>query len=359
MVKEQVETTETEPKKEFSENKVINIIVEKVLQSIEDEQKLPWHQTWLSGQMNYFTGKPYSGVNTFLLINGCGEYMTFKQMLAYNKKHKTDYRLKPSETKKYYIILIFKPLKKFYSKSYEDSLARADGRKIFQDAITGIWYSLGFVKKFTRVWGINQMEDSEGNSPPSRIDRTPDGSDDTKPYKQYFFEGNTLMHDYMKREGIRLTNAHGQRAFYRQEGDLINMPKQESFTSDLHYLHVLFHESIHSTGVQWRLNRKSLLDYSNSMEVRGLEELVAEIGASHLMVECGVDITEHQDIFDNSVAYLQGWSTWIKDNKSAFVMACSLAVQAMEFITNVEEKTDEESQAIAVSADKTAETADE
>lgn len=327
---ENVESNEIEEIQGKKSSKVVDIIVDRVLDAIEKNQKLIWHKTWLSGQINYYTNKSYEGINIFLLIGGCGEYMTYNQLLQYNKKNKTNYRIKPEETKKYYVVLFFKPEEIIVHPSdFEDARKKYPTSRYFER--NGVFVFIRYIKRYTRVWGINQLVDEEGNNPPSKIDRTPQGTDDTKPIKQYFYDMEDLTNSYLGREGIKLYHLE-QRAYYRQEGDLINMPKKETFASPYHYHHVLFHEMTHSTGVLYRLNRKCLTDYHNSMSERGQEELIAELGASMLMVDSGVDIENTEGLFDNTTAYLQHWVGWIKENKNAFVYACTQATKAVEYI---------------------------
>ena len=63
------------------------------------------------------------------------------------------------------------------------------------------------------------------------------------------------------------------------------MPKQSSFASTDDYYMTLFHELVHSTGHESRLNRKEVAENANyGSELYSQEELTAEIGACATLV---------------------------------------------------------------------------
>jgi antirestriction protein ArdC len=95
------------------------------------------------------------------------------------------------------------------------------------------------------------------------------------------------------------------RAYYAPMADYVNLPRPETFDTPENYYAVAFHELMHSTGHESRLNRAGVAgsqlaafgsaDYSR-------EELVAELGSLFLCAEAGIEST-----LDNSAAYLKGW----------------------------------------------------
>jgi antirestriction protein ArdC len=127
-----------------------------------------------------------------------------------------------------------------------------------------------------------------------------------------------------------IENKNQNRAFYTPKKDLITMPEMAQFKSVDAYYQTLFHELGHSTGHQKRLNRKEVaekvcfgsIDYSK-------EELVAELASSYLSSYCGT-----KSNFDNSAAYIKGWSEQIKNDPHFFITACGKAQKAYEYLTN-------------------------
>jgi len=110
------------------------------------------------------------------------------------------------------------------------------------------------------------------------------------------------------------------------------MPKQGSFASSESYYCALFHELIHSTGHQSRLNRKEIVEPNSfGSEKYSIEELTAEIGACYLNSVAGIVDTE----FDNSVAYIKAWIERLRNDKRLIVYASSQAQKATDYILNV------------------------
>ncbi len=121
-------------------------------------------------------------------------------------------------------------------------------------------------------------------------------------------------------------------AYYVPLHDYINMPKPNTFNESIDYYNTLFHELIHSTGHQSRLNRKEIVEYAKfGSESYSQEELVAEIGACYLNSVAGT-VTESQ--FSNNVAYLNGWLKKLKSDKRFIIHASAKAQLATDFILN-------------------------
>jgi len=127
--------------------------------------------------------------------------------------------------------------------------------------------------------------------------------------------------------------------------DQIKMPEMCVYKTSERYYKTLFHELIHSTGHQDRLNRQ----LSNDKESKGYskEELIAELGAAFLCAQAG--ITNDND--DNSAAYIKSWLKALKDDKKFIVQAAQRAQKAVDHInqyvwTESKEDSKEELQAV-------------
>lgn len=122
----------------------------------------------------------------------------------------------------------------------------------------------------------------------------------------------------------------GDKAFYSPGSDSIGMPALKQFKDAEHYYNTLFHELTHSTGAKGRLNRKEVTDLTlfGSHEY-GVEELVAEWGAAMLCSLVGIErVTEKQ-----SADYLASWRAKIKADKKLVVWAAARAQKAADFMT--------------------------
>ncbi len=123
----------------------------------------------------------------------------------------------------------------------------------------------------------------------------------------------------------RISFGHNQ-ACYSPVLDIVEMPICEKFISSEFFYSTLFHELTHSTGHQKRLAR----DLSNffGSEKYSKEELVAEIGSSFLCNQTGIA----EKVFNNSVAYIQGWAEVLKKDKKLILEAASSAQKAVDYI---------------------------
>lgn len=130
----------------------------------------------------------------------------------------------------------------------------------------------------------------------------------------------------------RPTITHGvARAYYRPATDVVNMPAKELFSESAEYYSTLYHELVHATGHESRLNRPTLTEASHFGDANySKEELVAEMGATFL---CGITGIENRTI-TNSAAYIASWMRRLRDDRKLLIQAGSAAQRAVDFITN-------------------------
>ena len=100
----------------------------------------------------------------------------------------------------------------------------------------------------------------------------------------------------------------GRKARYFTKLDYIEMPPPSRFVDTAEYYATLFHEMVHSTGHQSRLDRFDKTDASEQRIIHSYarEELVAELGAALLCAEAGIERTE---IEAQHSAYIRSWRT--------------------------------------------------
>jgi antirestriction protein ArdC len=118
-------------------------------------------------------------------------------------------------------------------------------------------------------------------------------------------------------------------AFYSPHEDCVGMPERERFDGEASYFATLFHELIHATGSEKRLNRASLTERNGfGSNPYCKEELIAELGSAFL---CGyADIVDRT--LDNSAAYLEGWLKQFQNDRTLIVYAAAQAQKAADFI---------------------------
>jgi antirestriction protein ArdC len=120
----------------------------------------------------------------------------------------------------------------------------------------------------------------------------------------------------------------GNRAYYHPALDSIHCPVRDAFTGSNEYYSTLFHEMVHSTGSEHRLNRN--IKNSFGSEDYSKEELVAELGAAFL---CGISGIDNTSTKENTAAYIQSWIKVLKNDVKFFFEASRLAGKAVQYIT--------------------------
>ena len=141
-------------------------------------------------------------------------------------------------------------------------------------------------------------------------------------------EAETIIADYVKREGVQMENREGNEAFYQPSTDRIVLPLMKQFKETAEYYSTTFHEMVHSTGHEKRLNRLDAPAHFGS-EDYSKEELIAEIGSSVLVHHCGL---ETPSSFRNNTGYIQNWLSVLKNDKRFIVSAAGKAEKAVNLI---------------------------
>ena len=142
-----------------------------------------------------------------------------------------------------------------------------------------------------------------------------------------------VLDAYVSQPGApRLSHDVQGQAYYNPAADEIHLPPIAGHRSPEHYYATAYHEAAHSTGHASRLNRTGITSQDaafGSCEY-GKEELVAQMTASMLCAETGIDTDE---IFQNSAAYIGGWLQTIKGGPRMVISAAAAAQRATDMIT--------------------------
>jgi antirestriction protein ArdC len=285
---------------------VFSIITNRIIEQLE-KQIIPWRKPWSEAghPQNLFSKRPYTGINTWLLASlGYAQnyFLTWKQLKAVGASVK--------KGEKGAMVVFWKRLPQNEAKDDEEpNRAKA-------------------VLRYYFVFNIAQ------------IDHLPEVL--AIPYPSETVSQIGTCDEIIETMPNCPTIKHGkQQAYYDSLKDHINMPRQGSFTSAESYYCTLFHELVHSTGHQSRLNRKEIVEPSKFGSIMyGIEELTAEIGAAYLTSVAGIINKE----FDNSVAYIKGWIDLLQKDKRVIVYASGQAQKATDYILKVQSyaKADEQ-----------------
>ncbi|MHB1920839.1 MAG: ArdC family protein [Chitinophagaceae bacterium] len=121
----------------------------------------------------------------------------------------------------------------------------------------------------------------------------------------------------------------GDRAYYQRDPDRVVLPAMNLFHHDAAYYATLFHELAHSTGHAKRLGRPEVVEGGNfDSDSYSREELTAEFTAAFLCAVCGIG----PQTLTNSSAYIRGWLTALRQDKTLVVRAASQAQRAAHYI---------------------------
>lgn len=119
----------------------------------------------------------------------------------------------------------------------------------------------------------------------------------------------------------------GNRAYYAQELDYVQMPPFEAFRDAESYYATLAHELTHWTKHPQRLNR----DFGHKSwgdEGYSHEELVAELGSAFLCA----DLELHQEPREDNAAYIATWLEVLKNDNRAIFAAAAHAQRAADYL---------------------------
>ena len=118
---------------------------------------------------------------------------------------------------------------------------------------------------------------------------------------------------------VPVTLKHGgNRAYYAQELDYVQIPIIEAFRDAESYYATLGHEFIHGTKHPTRVAR----DFGRKtwgLEGYAREELVAELGSAFL----GADLELTPEVRDDHAGYIANWLEVLKNDKRCVVQAAS------------------------------------
>jgi antirestriction protein ArdC len=268
-------------------------ITDLVIKQLQDG-KVPWKKPWSAkGFMptSMTTGKTYSGIN-LLLLSILGADHSSPYWITYREAQKRGGFIRQGEKGV--------PIIKWSKYTRKD----ANGQDV--DAF--------FMKQFT-VFNIDQTANVKVPVMPqvdfSSID-----------------EGvQSIIDSYATRPEIY--HSIQDRAYYSPLTDAIHLPKKEMFTSAEEYALTLTHELIHSTGHESRLNRfntdESIPTFGSAVYAK--EELVADIGATMMLAQVGVQVE-----LDNTASYLAGWLQALQNDSSLIVQASAKAQKAVDYI---------------------------
>lgn len=286
-------------------NNVYQIITDKFVNALE-KGEVVWQKPWGNTSVpfiSYTTGKPYSFLNTMLLMmqgGTDGEYLTFKQIKEKGGKVKKGAKQK---------MVVFS-CRDTYTKTEENE----NGEEVEKECVR-------FILRYYNVFHISETEGIEAKHPVT----------EAKHINQPLEEAENVIREYIKAEGIIYDDSESDNAFFSPSMDMVRVPNINQYEIVEEFYSTTFHELVHSTGVEKRCNRGLEKQVAFGSEKYSKEELIAEIGSAMLVNILGVDC---EKAFNNSVAYVQSWLKKLKNDPKLIVIASAKAEQAVKYILN-------------------------
>ena len=274
-------------------------VTDSIIEALENGN-VPWHKPWkdVGGKpTSLATGKPYRGINVFLLMVTAMSkgytspyWATFKQV----RDRGGSVRKGQKGTQ----VILWKPVKAKEAKPGEDQ--------------KGDYLLL----RHFYVFNADQCDGIELPESEPLADHDP------------IVTAQEIADRFIGALNGPQLGHGGDRAFYSPARDHVQMPLLGAFESAEAYHSTLFHELAHSTGHASRLARTSLVepapfgtpDYSR-------EELVAEMASAFLCGEAGIEVNVAQH-----AGYIASWLKALQDDKKLIVQAAAAAQKATDAV---------------------------
>lgn len=282
------------------------IITDTIIEAMESRQIIPWRKTWTHGQlspMNIYSGTQYRGINALLCAltpHSTPYFLTLKQANSLggsiNKGAKS-------------IPIVF------WNTIYKDQ----EGNVVEEETAKTEGYHREV--RYPRYYRVFNIEDVSGID----FELEEEANTQVVPTLEY-------CEKIIQRMPSTPQIKHGKQfqPSYNPISDTVKMPERSQFENSEEYYLTLFHELIHCTGHESRIGREAVMSATIFGSLTySQEELVAEIGATFLASVAGI---KSEEVFDNSIAYLQGWIKVLKEDKKMLLVAAGQARKAVEYV---------------------------
>jgi len=299
---------------------IYQAVTDRILELL-DQGTVPWRHPITPGSpgnggggfpINLISGKPYRGINIFLLA-----------CTAMTQGYRSPYWLTYKQAK---------------AKGGQVKRGEKSSLVVFWKKYNTTDRETGDAKMVPVIRHYNVFNTEQCNGLPPEVSGVPgvetedrDGSGEF----EIIQTAAAIVDGYSGGSGGRggpLIEDGWNQAAYSPLRDQVRMPKPEDCESPERYYTTLFHELVHSTGHSKRLDRgidKNLRPFGSADYSK--EELVAEMGAAFLAASAGIG---HETI-EQSAAYINGWRRKLKGDKKLVVQASGAAQRAADHILGV------------------------
>jgi antirestriction protein ArdC len=276
-------------------NAIYESITNKIIAELETGAA-PWVKPWRADSTadhNLVSKKPYSGVNR-LILGMAGMQYSSDTWATYKQISEAGGNVRKGEKGTH--IVFFKPVTK--------ETQTANGQTETE--------SFAVIKSYC-VFNASQCDGLELPTP---------ASEPTE------FTAIELAEQRIAKTGAIVSHG-GDAAFYMPSADRIQLPNRPTFATPANYYATAFHELIHWSGADHRLNR-NLSKGRFGNPAYAFEELVAELGAAFLCQDHAIDGELRH------AGYIGSWLKALRDDKTAIFKAAALAQKAADYVNKLD-----------------------
>lgn len=296
----------TETLNKVSPKEYLTIIRDNLVEQLENNSN-KWHQSFINKNMptNAVTGKNYNSTN-FFNLNFVANINNYSQNLwaSYLDWSKIGAKIIKGEAHKAKV-LYYGTFKKENEKTKKDDI-------------------IPFLKA-TPVFNIAQVDLSECSI-------KFDNSDNVNKVISI-----QEIDNFVNDTAVEIKHSNDGRCYYAKTTDYIHMTNKENFIKTSYgdetsnYYSVLFHELIHSTGHNQRLDRfkdndKKFKD--NAQQSYAFEELIAECGSIMLCQKFNLEKTIRVD----HALYIKSWIAALKNDVKFLTSSLTRAYKATDYL---------------------------
>lgn len=263
-----------------------------------DDKKEEWSKNWKigSGACNGISNRKYSGLNRFLLtFYSQEEKYEGNRFYTFNQIKEKGYHLENAKGKG---IPVIYPMFNYF----KDGATDYSERKLVGVSKKSEIIRSGEATESNFKWAYASVKYVFSEDLVKEIEKDPQQHIYSNDEKFEFLKG------FMKETGVELYQSKiNVRCYYDINKHRIVLPPDNHFFNKEALLSTLAHEIAHSTSKG--LEREVTGEFGS--EEYAKEELRAEIASAYICAELGIDTSMNEN---NNVAYIQSWSTAIKDN---------------------------------------------
>ena len=265
-------------------------ITNKIIEALEKGEFREWIQPWTNGApFNAFSGHRYRGVNQLVLgLETWRKGYDDPRWLTFNQAKKLGGHVRKGE--KSTTIIFWKFIEVMDDSPEEES---EETTKVVP------------IARAYRVFNVAQCEGIN-----------------LSPLERNVFDVDDFTERLLALPEIKWG---GSRACYDSLEDVIRLPRKENFVHAEGFKETFYHELVHWTGHESRLNRKMRNRFGSAEYA--MEELVAELGSAFLMAYIGVPFERTQH-----TGYIDSWLDALRRDSRAIFTAARKAQEACDFL---------------------------